>query len=164
MLQGNMCKTDFPSWNREISDLTMSKQVDLTGNYAANMDHFTCGKEAKASSNNTKWLVQLWWYTLQQTSNDNSWSTIYDSATSTSVLAWRFLQVLVTLLIHEKLLSITDEKSRGNAIYFMDDIVWYLVACFIKKNLHYWWTLCLKKCSFLKNFSELTVCSFPRIA
>ena len=41
MLQGNMC---IPSWNRGISDLSMSKQVDLTGNYAANMDHFTCGK------------------------------------------------------------------------------------------------------------------------
>ena len=33
MLQGNMC---IPSWNRGISDLSMSKQVDLTGNYAAN--------------------------------------------------------------------------------------------------------------------------------
>ena len=159
MLQDNMC---IPSWNRGISDLSMSKQVDLTGNYAANMDHFTCGKEAKASSNNTKWLVQLWWYTLQQTSNDNSWSTIYDSATSTfSPCLTLFCKFwLLFLSTRSFWVSLTRKAEEMQSISWMT--LFGILFHILLKKLTLLMTIVLKKCSFFKELFRADSLEFPQ--
>ena len=130
MLQGNMC---IPSWNRGISDLSMSKQVDLTGNYAANWTTLLVANKPKQVVTTTNdWCNFDDIHCSKQimTTHDPLYMIVLQAL---SVLAWRFLQALVTPYPREAF-EYHWWESRGNAIYSMDEIVWYLVSHFVKKT------------------------------